>query len=331
MQISHIDAVDRRYDDVVISPHFDDAAASCGGRIVDRTNRGKKVLIVTVFTSGPAEKMSFSRHAFGKLFDYDRRCAEDKAAMKLLGVDFIWLGYREFLFRNNFPLFRYWPCYRNTPSNNALSRTLSTDLLKIYKRTGCNNLLLPLGVGQHMDHQLVFQAGIHLLKDKTLPCRVIFYEDYPYIFYPYMLYYRMKITGLLRIVQKTENVIFKAARASAYRDAVELLSGTPSFKLGTNMVNSFYLLPILLFGLYTQYVMKTSRNLLGRGWVFSQEPYDISRTIDHKLDAIMAYGSQLAGTPLKRQRIKKAISAYSDDIGFPKGRFCERYGKPTDR
>jgi LmbE family N-acetylglucosaminyl deacetylase len=327
MQLTHLDAIARHYDTVVISPHFDDAAASCGGRIVDRIKLGEKVLVVTVFTSRNTGEKPYRKKSAGKLLDYDQRRAEDKAAMELLGVDFIWLGYREFLFRESIPLFRYWPCYRETPSNSTLSQALSSDFLDICRKAGCNRLVLPMAVGQHMDHQVVFQAGIHLLRKKMHPYRIIFYEDYPYILYPYMRYYRMKITGWLRMMPKSKNDIFKPVQSSAYRDAVELLSGTPSFKLGPDIIKPLYFLPILIFGLYTQYLMKTRRNILDKGWLFLQEAYDISHTIDQKLDAIMAYRSQLAGTVLKRKRIKDAMSTYSEFIGFPKGRFCERYLK----
>jgi LmbE family N-acetylglucosaminyl deacetylase len=328
MQIPDIDAIDRRYDYVVISPHFDDAVASCGGCIADWITKGKNVLVATVFSWGPGEKL-FKKSAFAKPPDYDRRRAEDKAAMGLLGVDFIWLGYGEILFRENIPLFRYWPCYRKTPSNEALSQALASDVLAICKRTGCYQLMLPMAVGQHMDHQLVFQAGIRFLREKVHPCPIIFYEDYPYILYPYMLYYRMKITGMLRMMRKNDNEILKPVQASAYRDAIELLSATPSFKMGIRIAKSFYLLPILIFGLYTRHLMKTYRSNLGKGWIFSHKTYDISHTIDPKLDAVMAYRSQLAHPALKRQRIRNAMKAYSESVGFPKGRFCERYGTIT--
>jgi LmbE family N-acetylglucosaminyl deacetylase len=327
MQIAHIDAIARHYDVVVISPHFDDAVASCGGRILDGMKKGKKTLVVTVFTSHPIIKNSPRKSAFEKLLDYDRRCAEDRAAMALLGVDFIWLGYKEYLFRENIPLFRYWPCYRETPSNLALSQALSSDFLDICLKTGCKYLLLPMAVGQHMDHQIVFQAGIQLLRNTIHPCPVIFYEDYPYILYPNMLHYRMKITGWLHLLPQNRKELIKPIQTSAYRDAVELLAGTPSFKLGPKTVMPIYILIIALFGLYTRYLLKTGRNMLNAKWIVSQEVCDISHTIDRKLDAVMAYRSQLAGTVLKRQRIKDAMKTYSESIGFPKNRYCERYGK----
>ena len=174
MQIPDIDAINRHYDRVVISPHFDDAVASCGGGIIEWIKRGEKVLVVTVFTSLNTNNKPFRKKAYGKLLDYDRRRAEDKAAMLSLGVDFIWLGYREILFRENIPLFRYWPCFRKTPANVALSHTLASDFLDICSKTCFKNLILPMAVGQHMDHQVVFQAGKYLLNKENKTCRIIF-------------------------------------------------------------------------------------------------------------------------------------------------------------
>jgi LmbE family N-acetylglucosaminyl deacetylase len=327
MQIPDIDAITRCYDHVVVSPHFDDAVASCGGWIIDRLKMGETVLIATVFTSHITGKKPFRKKAYRKLLDYDQRRAEDNAAMVSLGVDFIWLGYREFLFRENIPLFRYWPCFRKTPVNVALSHALASDFLDICRKTGCKNLILPMAVGQHMDHQVVFQAGTHLLNKENETCRIIFYEDYPYVLFPNMLYYRMKITGWLRMVPQNKNGICKPIQPSSYRNAVDLLSGTPSFKLGAKITKPLYLLFILIFGLYTHYLLKTSRNMCDKGWIFSQETYDISHTIDRKLDAIMAYQSQLTRPVLNRGRIKNAMRAYSESGGFSKDRFCERYGK----
>ncbi len=327
MQLPNIDAITRRYDHVVVSPHFDDAVVSCGGRIVDRKEMGENVLVVTVFTSHIPGENPFRKKAYRKLLNYDRRRAEDKAAMASLGVDFIWLGYREILFRENIPLFRYWPCFRKTPSNVTLSHALAADLLDICRKTGCKNLILPMAIGQHMDHQIVFQAGAQLLSKEIKTCRIFFYEDYPYVLFPNMLHYRMKITGWLRLVPQNKNEIFNPVQPSAYINAVELLSSIPSFKLAAIITRPLYLLFILIFGLYTQYILKTSQNVFDKGWIFSAEAYDVSHTIDQKLDAIMAYRSQLDGPVLKRQGIKNAMNAYSEFIGFPKGRFCERYVK----
>jgi LmbE family N-acetylglucosaminyl deacetylase len=327
MQLPDINAITRRYDHVVISPHFDDAAASCGGRIIDRVEKGEKVLVVTVFTSSATAKTPTRKKAYRKLLDYDQRCSEDKAAMASLDVDFIWLGYLEILFRENIPLFRYWPHFRKTRANVALSHALASDFLDICRKTGCKNLILPMAVGQHMDHQIVFQAGMRLLSTEKKTCRILFYEDYPYVLLPNMLHYRMKITGWLRMAQQNNNESFKPVRPSAFRNAVELLSSTPSFQLGACTVRPLHFLLILIFGLYTQYILKTGPGTFDKGWIFSQEAYDISQTVDRKLNAIMAYRSQLAGPLLKRRRIKNAMEAYSKVIGFPQGGFGERYAK----
>ena len=127
MQLTRPDNIKRHYDHIYVSPHFDDAAASCGGRIILQAAGGKRVLVVTVFTSGAAAEKPSKNHHARPMLDYPRRRLEDKAAMAALGVDYLWLGYTDMPFRGDLPLFRYWPYYRNTPSNAALCRMIRSD------------------------------------------------------------------------------------------------------------------------------------------------------------------------------------------------------------
>lgn len=329
MQLPDLEAIDHRYDHVVISPHLDDAAASCGGFIFDRRQAGDRVLVVTVFTAGDADEGRSSPKAYAKRLDYDRRRAEDRAAMTLLGVDYIWLGYPEILFREPSPLHRYRPRFRNTPLNRKLCRDVAEDLELVRRKTACNALLLPMAIGQHMDHQIVFQAGLHLLKSKENTCRLSFYEDYPYVFFPHMLYYRMKVTGWIRRLTPGQREGLLTPHPSALRDAAALLSGTPSLNMGFYRAGPLHLLAILIFGFYARHLLKTGPCTLNKGWRFSTQLIDISHTIDAKLDAIMAYRSQIAGPDMTRRRFLRTMQAYSTAMGLPHGRTGERFGNFT--
>ena len=325
MQLKHLDEITRHYDHVYISPHFDDAVASCGGRIIAQSAAGYSVLVVTVFTGVAVTTNRPPTHTHRFIFDYRRRRKEDAAAMTVLGVDFLWLGYPEILFRDRRSMFRYWPCYRQTPANEALCASLVFDLKNICRKTRCKYLVLPLAVGQHMDHQLVFQAGMNLLDNGKIPSQVIFYEDCPYMLFPHMLRYRMKITnGHPRRLPNT-NEFLTASYPSARKDAIDLLAGRSESKLRSVLLQAVSALFILIFGFYTQHLMRAGKSIPGKRVFFSPEHCDVSRHIERKLNAIMAYPSQLDRPVLQRQRIRKILGAYSEFIGAPQNSFYERY------
>ena len=115
-----------------------------------------------------------------------------------------------------------------------------------------------MAVGQHMDHQIVIQAGLLLLEHEKITCRILLYEDYPYVFFPYMLLYRLKVTGWLsRLPPEQRNRLLRN-RPSTLRDAVALLSGTPTFNMGLHQAGPLHLIVILIFGFYTRHLLKTA-------------------------------------------------------------------------
>ncbi|MEJ2096915.1 MAG: PIG-L family deacetylase [Deltaproteobacteria bacterium] len=133
MQLIRLDDIEKTYESVYISPHFDDAAASCGGRIADQTRNGRHVLVVTVFSGLSGRKASRSARRFTA--EYPRRRLEDHAAMGTLGTDFLWLNYPDIVFRSGHPLFRYRPIYRPAPADKTKLPLIVSDLIGICKKT----------------------------------------------------------------------------------------------------------------------------------------------------------------------------------------------------
>src|SRR5262245_33163032 len=71
-------------DIVVLSPHLDDAVLSLGGLISREVALGRKVEVVSCFTSGPPlDTIAPAHRIFG---DYSMRRAEDERAMAVLGA-----------------------------------------------------------------------------------------------------------------------------------------------------------------------------------------------------------------------------------------------------
>ena len=86
MRLENIPSIHRHYDHVYVSPHFDDVAASCGGKILEQKDRGESVLVVTVFTgTAPRDPASVS-NPLKPALDYPRRRREDDTAMQRMGV-----------------------------------------------------------------------------------------------------------------------------------------------------------------------------------------------------------------------------------------------------
>lgn len=325
MQLIRLDDIEKTYESVYISPHFDDAAASCGGRIADQTRNGRHVLVVTVFSGLSGRKASRSARRFTA--EYPRRRLEDHAAMGTLGADFLWLNYPDIVFRSGHPLFRYRPIYRPAPADKTMLPLIVSDLIGICKKTACRQLLLPMGIGQHMDHQILFQAGMELLNRRKPIADLIFYEDCPYMLFPSMLFYRMKITGLIHHLTSAGRRKINVCFTSGRKDATALLSGRPESGMKSLPLKLISFLFVSSFGPVTRHLIKTPPPLLQNHFLFCQHLYDITRRIDDKLNALLCYASQLNRPVLQRHRIRNALAGYSAFLGAPANHFFERYWK----
>lgn len=164
---------------VFVSPHLDDVVLSCGGAVAKAARSGSP-LIVTVFAGAPAGDVSdFARfqHDRWKLDDNavgTRRC-EDERAAEALGdsVRVQWMDFQDAIYRD--------PEYC---SDDALFGTLlqsDADLIEQVHRNlrdlKASRYVLPLGVGNHVDHQVVLRAGELLLRDGV---EVWGYAEVPY-------------------------------------------------------------------------------------------------------------------------------------------------------
>jgi LmbE family N-acetylglucosaminyl deacetylase len=181
-----------RYDEIHVSPHMDDSAYSCAGRILQRRREGARVLVVTVFGNGkpaldPADGGTFS--------DYVKRLEEERAVMQRMDVDHVWLNYPELLFRKNSAgdivrlLFPFLSLQGNT--HDDLFESLF-ELISQRLAPG-GEVWFPFGVGFHPDHRVLFDVGraLHGL-DRF---RVTFYEDVPYATVPALRALRLAYLG----------------------------------------------------------------------------------------------------------------------------------------
>lgn len=141
-----------------VSPHLDDVVLSCVAHVAEARRRGR-VIVATAFGAGQTERRK-----------------EDARAMALLGAEQVVLPGRDAPERlaiapgfASLLLTRY---PRETDDREALL----TALRPLVQAASVTELVLPLGVGGHVDHRIV-----HTIHDAWSPeLNVRFYEDQPY-------------------------------------------------------------------------------------------------------------------------------------------------------
>jgi LmbE family N-acetylglucosaminyl deacetylase len=174
-------------DFIYLSPHLDDAALSCGGQIAQQTRYGRRALVATVCAGGAPARLTGSAfvrelHVRWALDDpIAARRAEDLAALRTLHAEVLHLDIPDCIYRLD-PAGQ--PLY---PNRDAIFGTLSvheanlvdrvTRQLKRLEPLWGAAVYVPLGVGRHVDHQLVRLAAERWRAPEG---RLIYYEDYPY-------------------------------------------------------------------------------------------------------------------------------------------------------
>jgi LmbE family N-acetylglucosaminyl deacetylase len=176
---------------VYLSPHLDDAVLSCGGAIHYRTTNGEPVAVITVLAgtleSGDPSPFARLQHEYwgNPPQPMALRRAEDKAALTLLGAEAWHLEYLDAVYRSGPAREWLYPeeealwaeVHPADPLGQSEAESLVARLVQVIPSGDEVTVYAPMGVGHHVDHQIVHSAGRRLLKRRY---RVAFYEDYPY-------------------------------------------------------------------------------------------------------------------------------------------------------
>lgn len=190
MQLKSVDDITISHRHIFLSPHFDDVAYSCGGTLGVQVSVGLRPLVITIFGGVPQEtalspfamdvhrKMGFSQNVAAAV---ETRRLEDAAAMQHLGVDYLWLDYPDAVYRGT-------PAYYTNNhqlmggevnrGDSWIDEELAGMLVALRKRLPDAVWYAPLGVGRHVDHQIVCSAADRLAQ---LGAKVNLYEDFPYV------------------------------------------------------------------------------------------------------------------------------------------------------
>jgi LmbE family N-acetylglucosaminyl deacetylase len=144
---------------VVVSPHLDDAALSVPCWSAARAMT-EDVVVLTVFSAGDDAA-------------YAGRRAEDEAALAVLGARAVHLGLLDAPFR--LAVARSWRGLVLSAMEDADVAEVGRAIAGWVEMWGAEVVLLPLGVGEHVDHRVVHAAHAGICG------RVVgFYEDRPY-------------------------------------------------------------------------------------------------------------------------------------------------------
>jgi LmbE family N-acetylglucosaminyl deacetylase len=174
---------------IFLSPHFDDAALSCGGVIGQLSAAGEQTVVAAIFGGKPDyDQLSpFARTIHGRPLAeddlIDQRRAEERLALAGLRAesrpgDFLDCIYRQdvtasrWLYTSETALFG-----AVDPDDDPLVDELAHCLVALAPQPDQCALYAPLAIGNHVDHQIT-QRSATLLQHHGY--NVHYFEDYPY-------------------------------------------------------------------------------------------------------------------------------------------------------
>ena len=177
---------------IFLSPHFDDIVYSCGGTLAVQVSNGLHPLVITVFGGIPPHGLELSPFALQThremgVSNLDAatvvasRRKEDANALEFLHADYLWLDYLDAIYRGTPP---YYTSQQELiggdvhPGDRAIDQELAQTLASLHERLPDTVWYAPLGIGRHVDHQIVASAADRLLQRGA---NVKFYEDFPYV------------------------------------------------------------------------------------------------------------------------------------------------------
>ena len=305
------------YRHIYFSPHLDDAVLSCAGRITGQTSAGLPVLVVTIFAgSGGATRPP---RAFAPFQDIPARRREDLRALDVVAADHLWIDLPDAIQRHR----RYATLVGITAPirqrEAPLRAEAANEMARIGRRWPAATLYFPLGIGNHVDHQIVSAAGIDLRRTDPRPGRdIVFYEDTPYVCIPHLLRQRFEQIGIASPPGAPPAVTVCA------REAYTSLMSSPQLARHAGPVGRRLLLAYL--------VVRFGRARLGarrRRWLtVHPELTDIGDRFDTKVAAVACYASQVAAIYGDCETMRRELAAC---CAAPKGGGRhERYWRPAE-
>ncbi|MCB0952973.1 MAG: PIG-L family deacetylase [Microthrixaceae bacterium] len=171
-----LDLVSKRV--MVVSPHYDDAPLSLGQSLVDGDlSRARSVQVRVVFGRTNWSTLLHPTRSRARLITAWRRGEEIAAALRF-GYSMKALPLEEVILRTGSMDPDSFRGESSLAEDPLVARV--TAMLRSWRRS-CDVLLVPAGLGRHVDHRIVAHAGVRALRAGLGP--VGFYEDRPYTAY----------------------------------------------------------------------------------------------------------------------------------------------------
>jgi LmbE family N-acetylglucosaminyl deacetylase len=161
---------------LIISPHMDDAFLSIGGTILTWRNC-KSVDVIDVFGFDPWLKLRLNRQTSETQKNIWRQ-REELFNAELCGCRVEFWRYQGALSRG----YAEWNANLDLARDKDLRANIAFRILERVREQRYKQILFPLGVGGHTDHQLIREIGAHLapsLINEGVE-NIYFYEDLPY-------------------------------------------------------------------------------------------------------------------------------------------------------
>lgn len=164
-----------KYDEIYIAPHLDDAVFSCGGKILMQVNRGKNVMVLSIFTGG------------------DRaRIQEEKSAAETGGFASHCMGFLDAPFRSMHYKFFLTLFGKISKKDKNIIDEVRKRLTTFLSGLEYDKCYIPLGIGEHVDHKIVYEICNEVVPSK----KRLYYEDSPYCYINTLIKKRLNNIGL---------------------------------------------------------------------------------------------------------------------------------------
>ena len=153
---------------IFISPHFDDVVLSCGALVWELTHQNNAVEIWTIMGGYPPDEVfspfaDMMHQAWGLTGRtvVNMRREEDQAACAMLGAQHRHWHWPDVIYRRDpqtgaYAVNNNTELFGNAP-NNELVKTVADALAEALPVDAL--IVLPIGLGGHVDHKTVVQAG----------------------------------------------------------------------------------------------------------------------------------------------------------------------------
>jgi len=229
VQLPDLDALHAPYRLVCVAPHLDDAALSLGGMLAAPPASAAPALVITLCTAAPTTDYNAVAREFHGQWDLEsddivgQRKREDRAAMAELGVDFIWLEVLDAIYRCPTAYHSRETLFAAPQADDPLIPFVTGLFAGLRRQLPQARIVVPLGIGEHVDHLICFAAAQHVLGEAAW-----YYEDIPYVLRPGALERRLAALDgrwMAQPVTINDGLTAKVAAISAYRSQIGELFG----------------------------------------------------------------------------------------------------------